>query len=538
MAMPGSTWTPGERAALDELGRLGTRNVLVLHENVPRFDASGADLRILQTMEVLAAAGHDVTFVGRGGGDEPHHRERLAAAGVTVHAPDPERVFWADLDAEHLDLEGLVRRERFDVSLIYHWYWAGVSLTEQYEPLLRAWSPQTRVVVIMDDVHWLRETRRAEREADRSALERARGLRVKERETYRRADMLLAISDDDIDRMRAHEPGLEVLPLSFCREAIPDKVPGFAGRAGLLFLGTGLNDANRKAVEWFGDEVWPRVRARLPDATLHLVGEPPHASSGGWGIEDEPGVHVVGRADDLEPWLAGARVFVSPITYGTGLKTKNVQALGTGLPTVLTTISAEGMHLAGDSAAIVRDDPAAFADAVVALHEDEDAWTRTSHAALDHARARFGRERLVRDLTAFFEHLDGLAPGDAQAEPDACQRLFGVLPELAGARSLSARVRGHVDFARVLGDEGFTDEAIEELRFAFCELCNTRFDHPAIAELHFLLARLYLRAGEPGEAAEAALASLALDPTAPPERRAVLERLVALARVKEQQDAA
>ena len=224
-------WGLAERVALDELAALGPRSVLVLHDNVPRFDASGADLRLLQVCEVLAAAGHTVTFVGRSGGEEAHHRARLEASGIEVFAPDPERVFWAVQTGPRVDLEALLRERGFDFALMYHWYWTGVAVTEQYEPWIRRVSAETKVVVIMDDVHWLREERRAQVDGDRTALERARGLRVKELETYQSADLMLTISPADARHIRADAPELPMGQLSFCRETICEDVPGFDDRA-------------------------------------------------------------------------------------------------------------------------------------------------------------------------------------------------------------------------------------------------------------------------------------------------------------------
>jgi len=503
-------------------------DLLVVYEKFPEPRACGSDLRLWQLLEELARAGQRVHFLGRNPAGDERDRAELEQLCERVHGPDPERIHWSALACPPLDVAGLLRGQSFDLVLFDQFFWTGLSVTEQYLPLVRELQPRTPVVVISDDCHWLREERRAAREHSRAALERARALHAKERWTLENADLAAAITHEDLARLQSEFPAARLRPLAYCQSEIPEATPGFHERRGLVFLGSGGNDANVQGLRWFSREVWPLLRAAQPALELTLVGAAPEQ---GWGVEGWEGVRVLGRIDELGAVLERGRVFVSPVAWGTGIKTKNVQALGHGLPLVLNSISAEGMQFAPDEAGFVREDPAAFAQAVLALHEDPELWERASRAALEHARRFFGRERVASDLGALLE--EALAtPARAEAGRGPGPGTLAELrfPALRTARRLSERYSALLKYARELLVQARTDEALQQLRNVFCELACSRAGDEVYLETHVLLAQLYVRRGELDEAAEAAIEALRLLPADELVRRPVLERVAELAR--------
>lgn len=521
--MSGRPASPDELHALRELARGGSKSFLVVYDHVPRPDSAGADLRLMQILELLREAGHSITFLGRNADSAPRYRKELEARGIEVHSPDPERVPWMRYKSPNVDLPALLAERRFDVALIYQYFWCRAGVGEQYIPLVRAHSPATRVWLLSDDCHALREERRFEQTGDRDDLERARGLFVKEAESYALADLLLVITREDAARMVATWPELEPWRITFAQDEARESVPGCAGRDGLLFLGSGANDANRRALAFLVEEILPKVRERLPDVRLRVVGEVPR---GGWGHESVPGFEALGRADDLAPHFDEARVFVSPVTYGTGLKTKNVQALSHGLPLVLTTISAEGLELSGELETLVHDDAESLAREIVSLCADDARWERVSRACREHARAVFGRANTARDLALALERSFARAP--RTLAPDHVASTFRVDARFEHLRTdvgTGTRVRAHRQLAREAAGEGRYDEAATELRLAFCDLVFQPDAQLVLGELHAQLALLYAAAGDIDEAQAACEAACARNPSLSASLRESLARV-------------
>jgi glycosyltransferase involved in cell wall biosynthesis len=124
---------------------------------------------------------------------------------------------------------------------------------------------------------------------------------------------------------------------------------------------------------WFVREVLPRLRRRL-DTRLTVVGVRPPAELAA------PGIERLERVDDLAPLYDRARVFIAPIRFGAGLPYKLHHAAAHGLPVVCTSLLAN--QLGWRDELLIADEPDAFAERCVALHEDPSLWARLRQAAL------------------------------------------------------------------------------------------------------------------------------------------------------------
>jgi glycosyltransferase involved in cell wall biosynthesis len=132
---------------------------------------------------------------------------------------------------------------------------------------------------------------------------------------------------------------------------------------------------------WFHDDVLPAVRAAVPDVEWELVG--PNAPASIRRLEGEPGVVVTGYAQEIAPHLQAARVGIVPLRIAGGVRLKLLDFLAWGLPAVATTVGARGLDIPEGSGCFQRDDPDAFAAAVVELLNDDALWTRVAGAGRD-----------------------------------------------------------------------------------------------------------------------------------------------------------
>jgi glycosyltransferase involved in cell wall biosynthesis len=118
----------------------------------------------------------------------------------------------------------------------------------------------------------------------------------------------------------------------------PDKVcPGT-----ILFWGHMAREENVDAVRWFADEIFPRVRAAVPDAGFVIAGADPAPRVR--ELAERPGIVVTGFLADPVPWFERAAVAVAPLRLGGGIKIKTLEAISVGLPVVATEVGAEGVE--------------------------------------------------------------------------------------------------------------------------------------------------------------------------------------------------
>ena len=221
-----------------------------------------------------------------------------------------------------------------------------------------------------------------------------------ERDACRRADALLACSDDDARALRVLSPGgrLQVVPngvdLTTNR---PSTAP--PSRHRLVFVGQMGWFPNRDGVEWFLHSVFPRILEKRPDTEFVLVGK-----SDGLRVPARiaANVRLAGFVPDLRPVVHDAAVYVVPLRAGSGTRLKVLEAMALGKAIVTTTIGSEGICLRPDHEALFADDPQAFADAVLALLADPYRAGQMGAAARQCADENFSWDGIGDTLLDFY----------------------------------------------------------------------------------------------------------------------------------------
>ena len=109
----------------------------------------------------------------------------------------------------------------------------------------------------------------------------------------------------------------------------------------IVFTGNMNYGPNEDAARFFSQKVFPYLKTRHEGLKLYLVGNAPGIMIKELASND---IIVTGFVDDLRPYLNKAKVFVSPLRYGAGVKNKILEAMSMGLPIVGTSISFEGLE--------------------------------------------------------------------------------------------------------------------------------------------------------------------------------------------------
>jgi O-antigen biosynthesis protein len=165
---------------------------------------------------------------------------------------------------------------------------------------IRRSSSRPFIAVLTDHQQGVREKQIARLTGQWSDCERSRDFSDREFQVYRRADLLLTISEDDRNAFLRLAPELVTGRMPMIA-TVASEGGRYAARSGLLFLANFDNPANRDASDWMLAEIWPRIRAQIPTAELALVGNNLPAGLGA----TEEGVLRVGYVADLDPVFCG-----------------------------------------------------------------------------------------------------------------------------------------------------------------------------------------------------------------------------------------
>jgi glycosyltransferase involved in cell wall biosynthesis len=121
----------------------------------------------------------------------------------------------------------------------------------------------------------------------------------------------------------------------------------------VLFVGSLWYRPNADGINWYLQQVWPKVLATLPDARLTLVGAaPPHVRAA-WATHH--GVSAPGFVDDLATTYQQASLVVVPLHSGGGTNIKVLEALAHDRPCLMTDFVAKAFagHLSDQSEILV-----------------------------------------------------------------------------------------------------------------------------------------------------------------------------------------
>ncbi len=196
-----------------------------------------------------------------------------------------------------------------------------------------------------------------------------RKLRKYEPEIVNHFDITTLVTKEDIEAMKKQNPACKYELLSNGTDV--DKfIPNPAvERKGILFAGKLDVWANQLMIMKIVNDIFPKIREKVPNAELHLVGAtpPPSISS----LESRY-IKIHPDVPDMVPYLQGAELFLHPHEGGSGIQNKLLEAMSCGCPVVTTPTGNQGIH--GDHGVhlLLGDNPEKLAEYAVKLLSEKE----------------------------------------------------------------------------------------------------------------------------------------------------------------------
>lgn len=335
-------------------------NILLIVDAYPAPDRNSADFRLCRLLGMLTED-HAVTVAVLG---EARQTERIGADAVASY-----RRGLVALGAEVASggIDAALGARAYG-AVVFEWHFPAVALLQR----VRLRQPQARVIVDSVDVVFNRLEAKARVSGAAEDAAHAQRTRAVELDVYRRADLVVTVTDADAQILQRHLPQVATytIPNIHPLEPLVEIEPGHRQR--LLFVGSYARpggETNIDAMRWFCSEVLPLIAAQEPRALLRIVGGPRVAEIDALA---SPHVEVLGFVPQTRPYLQSSGVSVAPLRFGGGMKGKVGEAMSYGLPVVSTSTGVEGFGLEPGVHALVGDTAQEFAGHVLALLADRD----------------------------------------------------------------------------------------------------------------------------------------------------------------------
>ncbi len=349
---------PAVRNRAGAAWRSSRGRVMIVDTNIPETDKDSGSIRMFEIVKVLRDLGYAVTFLSFKQPPVEPYASQMRDLGVEV------------LDGRVAYAEELGRLGEFLKVVILSRPVVGESL----EPIVRRLAPQAKIIYDTVDLHYVREARRAELEGREDVRREAARFEDIELGLVRRCDATLVVTGVEQRILEAAVPSAVIREVSNVHSPVA-RVGDFSARKNILFVGNFNHLPNRDAVEWFVHDIFPTVRAALPDVRFTIVGS---------HMPDEiarlsaPGVDAVGWVQDLVPLYHETRIVVAPLRYGAGIKGKLGESAVHGVPFVCTSIATEGTLMEHGRDCLNADTATDFAREVIRLYSDAELWETLS----------------------------------------------------------------------------------------------------------------------------------------------------------------
>jgi glycosyltransferase involved in cell wall biosynthesis len=207
-----------------------------------------------------------------------------------------------------------------------------------------------------------------------------------EQRDLRQADVIIVDSEEDAEHLSGATGGrcVVTLPLgvnlqTFCKDGNKVKLE----KPALVFSGSMIVQQSADAAIFLVKEVMPRVWEQHPGCHLYLVGNRPLPVVQALASDR---VHVTGFVEDLAAYLRAASVYVCPLRIGSGMRTRVVEALACGAPTVATLTALRGLAEPINSVGkpwVVAESAEEFAkevDSILSGRNPDLSWRASSYA--------------------------------------------------------------------------------------------------------------------------------------------------------------
>jgi polysaccharide biosynthesis protein PslH len=217
-------------------------------------------------------------------------------------------------------------------------------------------------------------------------------------------NLVMSKLDEDYLKTLAPQATVAVVPngVDVAEFRTSDTTAAFRGPT-VLFMGPTYMDANRDAVEYFVQEIWPGVLRKVPAARFVLIGRtPPDLDR---QLREMPGVEVRGYVDDVRPHIAEANCFAVPIRVGGGTRLKILEGWAMGVPVVSTSIGCEGLAAVHGDNILIADQAPEFTDYVVEMLASPSAMSSIGAAGRRTVETQYSWDRIGHDLRGLYREL-------------------------------------------------------------------------------------------------------------------------------------
>jgi glycosyltransferase involved in cell wall biosynthesis len=382
------------------------KKILLLDWAIPKPDQDAASIYTFLLLKIFKSQGYSVSLLPCNLKYEETYSKQLASEGIDVfYYPQVTSIAqWLEDNAANFDICVLSRGP----------------VVWPYLKTIKKAAPNLKLIFNSIDLHHLRELRQAALSNDEALKTSAEKTRDQEYELIRTCDLTFLISTDEAYIVRENLPEAPITVLPLVYDSIPgaNKAIAFQDRSDILFIGSFPHLPNIDAIEYFVEQVLPHLVKLNPLIKLKIAGANPPPSISKYA--DNPNIEILGFVTDLKPLYDSIKLSIAPLRFGAGIKGKIAGSMCYGVPSIATSLAAEGMGLTDNHNILIADSPIEFAQKINNAYSDEALWKRISQNSHEYALNNYSYQVIQKRVANLLWTLnEGWSPLQSSYEIDS-----------------------------------------------------------------------------------------------------------------------
>jgi glycosyltransferase involved in cell wall biosynthesis len=211
-----------------------------------------------------------------------------------------------------------------------------------------------------------------------------------------KADMVISVSPKEANLMLQNSNQNNITVWGHIQDINTMSNP-FSRRRDILFLGSffaGPGSPNEDAAIYFATEIFPLVLEQIT-CKLYIVGS--HPTSSVLALSSEL-IAVTGYVEKLEDYFNNCRVNVVPTRFAAGIPLKLIQAMGHGIPSVVSDLIASQLGLIDNEQVLIGKKPQDFARKIFLAYTQESTWNSISQNSVKFIENNFSRDTMTKNI--------------------------------------------------------------------------------------------------------------------------------------------
>ena len=172
----------------------------------------------------------------------------------------------------------------------------------------------------------------------------------------------------------------------------------------ILFYGGMGSAQNIKAFFRLFNDIFPRIKSKIPDAKLIVLGANPTEEIK--KLHDGKNIHVLGYVEDIREWISKAKIMILPLDIAAGFRTRVVEVMAMGVPVIGTHNALDSIEMTSGVHGYVTDSDEEMAERSVQLLNDSGLRRHMSKECRKFVAEKYSIEATYGKLSEYYMDLN------------------------------------------------------------------------------------------------------------------------------------